>query len=345
MLRETIDTELGEPYLPVVEAHLRDDGTQWSMGTFGAIAEFLHDPGEPTVVASARDNTSIATARGAVRLVENSRARLVASETVGRAVGTWRHSVAICLPENACAMHGRDVVTELGPDQEAVRLEDRPGVLFDIGLALAQTDACIRTSDSRLIAALRASEGRSLFESGNPVMTSILEVGPHRVFLSRLGRVEVFQPIPPPTGKSPLGPHTHIMPKLLRARRTHSATTPIPAGWVPCASFYPAHPQFDAEGLPRPFVRAHFEAFTRLFERHGDEELVAVQRRVTQAVFACEEPQSFPASASKFARANLRIALRKLKASGETSPVLDRWIARHDRAAADDGEDEAQHAC
>ncbi len=47
-----------------------------------------------------------------------------------------------------------------------------------------------------------------------PAMAMILAANPHRVFLSRLGRIEVYQPIPPPSGKSPQGPHTHVLPQL-----------------------------------------------------------------------------------------------------------------------------------
>lgn len=330
-------------YLAAVRPFLEDCGAQWSMGTFGAIAEFLRDPGEAAAVSFSDGAASVATRRGGLRLDEHMRARLVAFEAISRTAGSWRHGVAICLPEGQCAMHGRTAVTELGPDREALRTEDSAGILFDLGLALLQTDACIRTPDAGLIAALRASEGRSLFDPGNAVMMDILRVGPHRVFLSRLGRLEVYQPIPPPTGKSPLGPHTHILPKLLRAGRTHAATTPIPQGWVPCAQLYPPHALFDDRGLPRAFVRAHFDDFAKLYARHGDGELVQLEQRVRQAVRAGAPPDALALPDTKHARACVRIALRKLKASGEVSPALDLWLAQHDRSSADD--DDAPHGC
>ena len=90
--------------------------------------------------------------------------------------------------------------------------------------------------------------------SAASAMGIILATNPHRVFLSRLGRVEVFQPIPPPDGKSPDGPHTHVLPGLLRHRRTHPATEPIPDGLVPCAHVYPPHPAKDGMGRA-PAVR------------------------------------------------------------------------------------------
>ena len=84
-------------------------------------------------------------------------------------------------------------------------------------------------------------------------MEVILAANPHRVFLSRLGRIEVYQPIPPASGKSPDGPHTHVLPRLLKSGRTHPATEPIPDGWFPCAHLYPPHPARDGMGEARPF--------------------------------------------------------------------------------------------
>src|SRR4029077_13525922 len=85
-----------------------------------------------------------------------------------------------------------------------------------------QLNACIRTGDDEAIASLRMWTGRSLFELGSGAMTVILTANPHRVFISHLGRVEVFQPIPAPDGKSPEGPHTHVLPR----RCAISAPTP-----------------------------------------------------------------------------------------------------------------------
>ena len=47
-----------------------------------------------------------------------------------------------------------------------------------------------------------------------------------------MGRVEVFQPIPSPDGKSPEGPHTHVLPRLLAHGRLNAATVPVPDGWL-----------------------------------------------------------------------------------------------------------------
>ena len=158
-------------------------------------------------------------------------------------------------------MGGRAVLTELGADTGALRASDRDSILFDLGLGAPHADFCVRIDDDDTAAQLRRHAGRAVFETGNPAMGLILGANPHRVFISRLGRIEVYQPIPPASGRSPEGPHTHVLPKLLKNGRTHPATEPIPEGWVPCAHLYPPHPARDGSGEARPFDPARHDAF------------------------------------------------------------------------------------
>src|SRR4030095_2240520 len=192
---------------------LADPEAQWSLGTFGAIAEFMRDTDEAAEIARADQWMSIVTPRGGMRLEALAGLRPIAFETI--TTSSWSQRVAFCLPATAAAMNRRVVLTEIGPDVRALRTDDRDALLFDLGLAAAQVDCCIRTADAELIAGLRAQAGRSLFEPGNPAMGLILLHSPHRVFMTRAGRTEVYQAIPAHGSTSPEGPHTHVLPQLL----------------------------------------------------------------------------------------------------------------------------------
>jgi hypothetical protein len=183
--------------------------------------------------------------------------------------------------------------------------------------------------------------GRPLFEPGNPAMSMILAANPHRVFVSRVGRIEVFQPIPPADGKSPDGPHTHVLPKLLHHRRTHPATEPVPDGFIPCAHLYPAHPATDASGQRRPFDRTRHDAFQQMLRDFGDPEFYAVKQRVAAAVAAGQDPSVIAIADGRFTRTNVRVALRQLKAAADPSPALTRWLAAHERSDQIAAEDHA----
>src|SRR6202008_1144086 len=112
----------------------------------------------------------------------------------------------------------------------------------------------------------------------------ILSGSPHRVFMTRAGRAEIYQDIPPAGGTAPEGPHTHVLPKLLAHGRTPAAPEPIPRGLVSCAHLYPAHPLRDARGRARPFDAARYGAFQRLLSRHVDVEHVRMKRNVVKAI-------------------------------------------------------------
>lgn len=317
--------------------------TQWNLGTFGAIAEFVRDPGEPTELGHGPERLFAVTDRGGIGFDDLSQVRLFASET---AVGQgWSHRIALCLPEAACVMNQRTVLTELGPDEATLRPQDRTGILFDMGLGTLQVDICIRTGDPALIATLRSVAGKSLFEAGNPAMAAIVAKGPHRVFITRAGRCEVYQPIPPADGKSPEGPHTHVLPQLLRSGRTHAATEPVPDGYVPVAHLVPAHPLKDAVARPRPWDGAAHERFQTLLAATGDPELTALKRTLLDAIRSGSAPVDFGEPANKFARHTLRVALRQLQA-GPQLPGLSHWLETFDRQepASEDGADVYGHA-
>ncbi len=243
-------------------------------------------------------------------------------------------------------MAQRGVLTEIGPDVESLREQDRGAVLFDLGLKAWQVDACIRVSDSATIAKLRTLTGCNVFESGNPVMQIVIPASPHRVFLSRIGRVEVFQPIPPPHGRSPEGPHTHVLPKLIAQARTHAATERIPEGLVPCAHFYPPHPVRNGLGQPLPFDEGRHAAFQKMLSRFGDRNLLETKSRMIDAVLNGDDPSAFELPDDRFSRMAARVALRQLKAkyalrSWTGAARIDAWIDAFDRSRSGEAADDA----
>ncbi|GAA3062620.1 hypothetical protein GCM10010464_28620 [Pseudonocardia yunnanensis] len=305
----------------MVEQYLDDAESGWSMGTPGALAEFVRSPDEPAV----RTPGAVATDRGGIRITVPPGCRPLAYETPAGPDDHWNHAVALCLPVERAYRAGRRVVTELGADPEPLRSQDAGAVVFDLGLGTPTVDACVRTADPDLLEILRAGCGRPLFEPGSALAATLVAVGPHRVFDTALGRVEVYAAIPQPSGSSPDGPHTHLLPALMRAGRSHGATVPVPDGWVPCAYLYPPHPLTDRAGLPRPFDPARLAAFEALLARYGDPAQEEIATAVRAAVRAGHGPAAGPHPTDPPGRAALAVALRKLAHIGAPDAVLARW--------------------
>ena len=301
----------------LVTRFLADPQTGWAIGTFGAIAEFQRHADE-AVALSARDAV---TDRGGIRLRLDDSVRAIAWEAPA-SDGSWTHGIALCLARESGAMSGRRAITELGPDAGALRQEDRDGILFDLGIGALHCDICVRTTEPRILRALRAAAGRPLLGAG--LFDELPAMSPQRVFLSRLGRIEVRTPIPQPEGRTPDGPHTHVLPDLLRHGRTHSANVPLPDSMVPCAEIFPASAIRDDHGRRRRFDRARHEAFQRLLLEYGDPACVEAKSETVRAVRAAMPPRD-PPEYSRAQRLARRVALRQLAQIDGASPALEAW--------------------
>lgn len=254
---------------PLVERHLTESAASWSVGEMGVLAEFHHHgptwrPG-PFTVATTGGSMSIDLQPGTIAL---------AYETPSANPRLWNHGIALCLPADRARMAGRTRLTEIGADTGAIFAEQRDHVVFDLGLGLRTADFLVRTHDDVLIRILRKAEGHSWLDDG-ALNATIVAASPTRIVASRLARIEVANPIPQPAGVSPDGPHTHLLPALLRHHRVHDANIPVPRGVLPCLTLYPAHPVRDPEGRERAFDAGLHEAFQKLLAEFGDPEYLA----------------------------------------------------------------------
>jgi hypothetical protein len=73
---------------------IADPETQWSLGTFGAIAEFSRDEEEPAQVSMAATVVSAITERGGIAIRPDPAIRPFASESVTKT--GWNQRIALC---------------------------------------------------------------------------------------------------------------------------------------------------------------------------------------------------------------------------------------------------------
>lgn len=307
----------------LIARHLADPASSWHVGAFGAIAEFHHDGDLGKVQAQAVD-----TPWGAIQICRTDCLPL-AYELVSAHWARWQHGVAFCLPQPDARMNVRSTITLLGEDRDAIRPTERRQLLFDLGLGLPYADFCVRTDDPELVDTLISAQDQE-FLSEPALFRRLCTKSPHRVVISRLGRIEVRQRIPHYGERTPSGSHTHLLPRLLRRSKSHAATIPVPAGWVPCLWLYPPHPIQDADGLPQRFDAASHTAFQRLLEQYGDKEVVFTKTRVYESLRAGKDPVVMEEPASRHTRLAMRVALRQFGWIEGPSALLDRWQDKYD---------------
>jgi uncharacterized protein DUF6925 len=212
---------LAEAPRELAHRHLAEAGDGWSVGTWGAIGEFQYDAHEPGLVLDLA-TLSVTSPRGALHIGDLSDAELFALvDDTGCTC-----EIAFCSP---CLGARRTTIHELDE------------TMFDLGIGAPHVDMMVRLrrDDAETRAALREDVGRPLLAPGNPAGPAIARSSPTRVFASALARLEVHQPIPPPGGRSPEGPHSHLLPQYLREGLAHAPGSPLPAGLYCGLSLYP----------------------------------------------------------------------------------------------------------
>lgn len=237
----------------------------------GVLAEFHHHG--PTLQP---DACTVVTGGGAMSIRECADVVPLAYETPSANPRLWNHGVVFCLPAREACMARRTCVTELGADTGSILQGARDELLFDLGLGMRTADFLVRTGDANLIGVLRAACGRRWID--DPALNhAIVAASPARVVVSRLARVEITNPIPAPDGISPDGPHTHLLPAIMKRGRVHDANIPVPSGMLPCLTLYPAHPARDAEGRERAFDAGLHLAYQELLRVCGHPDYLAAK--------------------------------------------------------------------
>ena len=212
---------LDEDPRALVRRHLADESHGWSVGTWGAIGEFQYDLGEADLAVDL-EGLCVLSARGALVIDNLEDVRVFALTNEAGHTG----EIAFCSPRRGA---GRTTVEAIDE------------TTFDLGIGAPHIDMLVRArrDDDATLAALRAGTGRSLLAPDNPAGPAIAKTSPTRIFASALARLEVHQPIPPPGGKSPEGPHSHLLPQYLKEGRIHRPGSPLPADLYCGLSLYP----------------------------------------------------------------------------------------------------------
>jgi hypothetical protein len=226
-----------------------DPATTFAIGVQGAVAEFMRAPDDRAIVQGDAGRLLVRSKLGALRLNHEPWVRV------------FRFAPEAGLPDEIVLVIDRSRLTtqaactlsELGPDRDAVGRRERCAVLFDLGLDRPTIRFCVRSDDPELIAALRGCVGQPWPEVAPALIPLLLERHPHRVVVSPLGRIEVSQPIGLRDGKpeTPLGPHTHLLPELLREGRDLAPGRDLPASYAPVASIFPS-PRTALLWSPKP---------------------------------------------------------------------------------------------
>lgn len=220
-----------------IEITTRPAAGTWVLGVVGGVGEFTVSEGES--VAWHRDGECLqaVTDRAALRFQFGEEVR--AFEMSDGIRQGHPHRVVLALPRSRGRLTISEKIADLGADEGAIRPEDRGLPLFDLGLGRASARFCVRVQGVPLAGLLKNFVGCDLWDCMRGVGPKMVEASPVRVIESGLGRVEIATPIPAPGGRSPDGPHTHLLPDHLALGRDLPVGMDLPPSYLPGAVFYP----------------------------------------------------------------------------------------------------------
>ncbi len=259
----------------ILKSHLSSPAHSWSIGIPGAIGEFMYDDSEAADITESEESISVRTGRGAMQIHFHPELACFAHEELSSCTKSWSQNLSFCLEKKHAELGANHEVKCLGEDVDALDAGAKGKLVFDLGVGSPWVRFCVRSDEKELLDALYATCGHSVFDGSKPAGEAVLEFSPTRVVVSALGRVEVETPIPKTATEVEYGPHTHLLPYLLKAKKAGAAG--IPASHVECLALYPEHPAHDKYGESREFSASSFQHFQSLLERFGSSEYLAAK--------------------------------------------------------------------
>ncbi len=221
-----------------VTRSLRSGAGTWVIGVVGAVAEFATRPGESVDVETDGACVEASTAGANLRFQIDKHVRALTFDTPDTPAD--RQRVVLAVKRERGHLPLAAALADLGQDSAAIRPEDRDLRLYDLGLGRKEARFCVRCGPGAARDALTAATGTAPAEAMQRLAPILLQDSPPRVVESALGRIEVLTPIPLPGGRSPAGPHTHLLPEHLATGRALPAGMDLPRVYRPGAIFYPA---------------------------------------------------------------------------------------------------------
>lgn len=215
---------------------LRENTGTWVFGLVGAVGEFRAAAGENVHGWTNGDEIFATTMNAAVLFKVDDAVRALTFEPIDTPIEQSRIAFVVKRERGRPAI--AEGLADLGADPAPLIANDA-GHLFDLGLRRKEARFCVRVRDGAARDALDRAKGMAFPESLHAIAEPLLADSPTRVIENALGRLEVQGQIPPPGGKSPDGPHTHLLPDHLATGRAMPAGMDLPRAYLPGAIFYP----------------------------------------------------------------------------------------------------------
>ena len=219
----------------VAQSLKKGSGT-WVMGVVGAVAEFSPAADQSVAVKVSDDTIKARTDGGALSMWIDDDVRALTFDPP--LTPAERTRVVLAVKRERGRLPAAGCITDLGEDANPL-IDERSKHLFDLGLNRKEARFCVRVAEGPALSVLQSTAGQALMPTLSKLGSVLAAESPTRVIETALGRIEVNSPIPSPRGRSPDGPHTHLLPDQLELGNAMPVGMDLPRTYLPGALFYP----------------------------------------------------------------------------------------------------------
>ncbi len=290
-----------------------------SIGGYGAIAEY---EGWPIEVESTDSTINFFSnnEKGAFVATILPNNELFAQESLSSNNRLWHQELVVTEKIGGSTYRSGNKLEEVGLDNQSLAAEGKKHLLFNLGTGLGNSIFCVRTDDRELISVLRNYLGKQITTKNHPAIESVVKASPTRVVISKVGRIEVYQKIS--RVRTPKGPHTHLLPELLKEKKTHSQKLVLPPNTMPVLSFHPRR-------ISRlsPLGAKSCQQFDRILKSFGNRDYFNAKIQIIRALRSRESPLKLLSKSSSIENTALRVALIQSRHYFPSGKLATKWLA------------------
>lgn len=253
--------------------------TSWAIVRNGIVAEFSIVPGDDVKTSFKGNKLHIKTQRASLSLEFDNSISAIIAESGAHGCSPWTQNIYLTIPSEHAQMAGRDKLTFLGDFNE----DSVAGKLWDLGVGNKTVDAYI-IADSDTHHLLKHKEEQNILNDPK-FLRELVQHSPIRFFKSKFASILVKQKIPLSESDENDGPHTHLLPSLMKNKKRF--LSPVPENVEPIIQVSPFVSVIDGNGQFYKWGGFDNDKFQKLLQKHGDNAYTFRKTQLLQKVITC----------------------------------------------------------
>lgn len=260
--------------------------SSWAIVRDGVVAEFSVVLGDKPIKTFENNTLKIDTHRATLCVNFDESVKAVVAESGAHGCSPWTQHVYLCIQKDQAKMSCRNKLTYLGKFDNGVDKGD----LWDLGVGNQTLDACIIAKDESTNDLLKQKEGQYIIDDPNFLRELVIH-SPPRLFQTKFAYILVRQKIPLTEKEELEGPHTHLLPPIIKSKKHFEV--PVPEDMVPIIQTDPFGSVIDGNGDFHAWNGFENDSFQMFLQKYGSPQYVTLKNEIKQKIIGCLSNRDF----------------------------------------------------